>query len=178
MQGSGKSYFCARLSEAVSPRAGAGGGALVAVVNQDELASRKKCMAALEDAVGAGAALVCIDRMNLTAAERAEFIEAAKAFGEAAGVAVAVHCLVLDIPVRVCAQRIKVREHATVSGSKYMHLPNSSRMKYEEVRTHRGGEDVDFVSSITRSSAFDSAVAAYAELIASGGGGRAQRERG
>ena len=195
VQGAGKSFFSQRVLSMVTSKSsgeegvgdeGSAADAPVAVINQDELGSRNKCMAALRQALtreAGPARAVVIDRMNLTAGERSHFIEFTKSVGEKENIDVCVHCLVFDIPLRVCVQRIKSREHGTVSGSKCAHFPNSSRMKYEPPKLKppllkacggagkhdaggEAGEDVDFISCIAQSgSAFDSAVSAYVDHI-------------
>jgi aprataxin len=102
LQGAGKSTFAAALQA----RAGAGGSGAPrwARVCQDVIAgpgrrgTRAQCVAAAAAALRRGEGVV-IDRTNVTAEQRADFLAAARAAGAPA------HCVFLDLPAAACAAR-------------------------------------------------------------------------
>jgi aprataxin len=102
LQGAGKSTFAAALQG----RAGAGGGGTLrwTRVCQDVIAgpgrrgTRAQCVAAAAAALRRGEGVI-IDRTNVTAEQRFDFLAAARAAGAPA------HCVFLDLPAAACAAR-------------------------------------------------------------------------
>ena len=94
VQGAGKSTFALALVQQ---------GQRWVRVNQDSVASgrkgsRQQCLSAAKAALEQGSGVV-IDRTNVTPGQRAPFVAQARLAGAP------IHCLVLDLPVRVCGAR-------------------------------------------------------------------------
>ena len=167
IQGSGKSTFADNLQQRVASMDGFEAKDVL-IINQDSIGSRKKCIQTMQEALSGDSLPRCvvIDRMNLSEKVRAEFIEATL------GVATAVHSVVLDVPVRVCQQRILKRTNHRVKGTRFTHLPAMSKSDLEMPSEEEGS--IDFVSMIRRSDAVDAAVEAYTRLLVDAAAGTQQ----
>ena len=104
LPGSGKSSFCSSLIDKTSEC-----GHRWVRVNQDSIragqrGTRQECLSAATAAVQKGYS-VLIDRTNCTPDQRQDFIKLARGLGLSNGV----HCLVFDLPRKVCADRAAQR---------------------------------------------------------------------
>ena len=117
VQGSGKSYFCQALLDAVaqqhqqSPLLDESPQPWVHL-SQDVLKRREKVEAAAKQALQQGQSVV-LDRMHLDPPQRAYFLEIAQSLG------IPAHCLVLSAPsTEILQQRVRQRTNHAIMGTK------------------------------------------------------------